>query len=115
MTAIEPDDDGNGQGVVQSSVVLYRVSEKLNDKKNKDANRKKKKKVVQEPRDRNYIWFFLNQSYLRTQEMKETQLMNLNPAAIDSENKFISSIIYEEYGSNAIRLSFVTASITKET
>ena len=47
--------------------------------------------------------------------MKETQLMNLNPAAIDSENKFISSIIYEEYGSNAIRLSFVTASITKET
>ena len=46
---------------------------------------------------------------MRTQERKDTQLWHVNPAMITKEGHFIGSVIYEEYGSDMIRLNFVTS------
>ena len=100
LTAVDDtDDDSNGVGVVRSQVVLYNVNEPLVSKHAKKKN-KVKEKLKQEPRDRDYIKFYLNQSFLRTQEQKESQLWYVNPSVITSSGRFIGSIIYEEYGSD---------------
>ena len=66
LTAIEEDDDhSNGKGVAETSLVLYKVSEK------KESATTSKKKKIGEPKTRHYIKFFLNQSFLKTQENKE--------------------------------------------
>lgn len=41
--------------------------------------------------------------------MKETQVWHCNPSMVSTEHGFIGSILYEEYGSDTIRLSFVTS------
>ena len=60
LTAIDDteDDSSNGLGVVQSRMVLYNVNEPA---KEKVAGKKRvKEKLRQEPRDRDYIRFYLN-------------------------------------------------------
>ena len=55
----DTDDDSNGVGVVRSQVVLYNVNELLVSKHAKKKS-KVKEKLKQEPRDRDYIRFYLN-------------------------------------------------------
>jgi len=65
----EEDESSNGLGIASSQVILYSVSENLSyqrDKKNAG-----KKFIVKEPKEKKYVKFYLNQSYLRTQEKKE--------------------------------------------
>ena len=84
---------------------LYNVSEPIKTKKNQSIQTK----VVQEPRDQDFVKFYMNQSYLRTQEKKETQLWRLNPSIINSRGRFFTSVIYEQYGSDQLTLSFLTS------
>ena len=65
LNAIVPEEskEWNGNGVVQSSIVLYQVSKsakKKMPKSNINQKRKNKDKRVQEPKDFRYVWFYLN-------------------------------------------------------
>ena len=77
--------------------------------KKKEVSGKKKK--IGEPKSRHYINFLLNQSFLKTQEFKELQLWNVNPSCISSDNRFFGSVIYEEMGTDELRLNFVTSTL----
>ena len=112
LNAIEEDDDNsNGRGVAYTSLVLYKVSDVQKvDKKKEAANTKKK---IGEPKSRHYINFLINQSFLRTQEYKEQQLWYVNPSCINSDGRFFSSVIYEEMGTDELRLNFVTSTINE--
>lgn len=71
---------------------------------------------MNEPKDKKLIEFFLNQAFLRTQEKKDSQLWEVNPSQItqSSDGKkmlFFSSIIYEEYGTDELKLNFVTSTV----
>ena len=71
LNAISDEDQNTeGKGVAESQVILYRVSEPLKDNSKKD--RKGKVKVVQTPSTRLHVKFYLNESFLRTQEKKLT-------------------------------------------
>ena len=91
-------------GVCESSVILYKVSDKP-----KELKKGEPEKVLGEPRERKTVNFYINQSYIRVQENKESQLWQLNDCAIDSSGRFYGSVIYEELGSDEIALNFVTA------
>ena len=87
--------NSNGKGVTNTSLILYNISEvKESENKEKkgqfDSNKtikskkkeKKKEGAVKEPKDRKMVEFYLNQSFLRTQEKKDIQLWRVNPSCI---------------------------------
>lgn len=43
--------------------------------------------------------------------MKHSQLWYVCAAQIDPDGKFIGSVIYEELGSDAVKLSFISSTI----
>lgn len=121
---IEEDINSNGKGVTETSLILYNVSEVKEKKQNQDGagdankakSKKKKKKssalkIVKEPKDRMIIDFYLNQTFLRTQEKKDAQLWRVNPSHITSDGRYFGSVIYEEYGTDELCLNFVTSSV----
>ena len=78
----------NGTNVVHSNIFLYDVSEPL--------DRHEANECVHEPRSRKVIDFFLNRSFLKMFELKESQLWSLNQSYIDSNGRIFFSVIYEE-------------------
>ena len=72
----DQDENSNGTGVVETQVILYNVNQnqdKQNNQKNtkvgKDGKKQKQTKKSQlaaEPTERDYIKFYVNQSFLRT-------------------------------------------------
>ena len=57
------------------------------------------------------VEFYLNQSFLRTQEKKDSQLWRVNPSSITEKGRYFGSVIYEEYGTDELCLNFVTAEV----
>ena len=81
MKSIEEEDmNSNGKGVTNTSLILYNISEVKEKKGQFDANKitkskkkeKKKEGAVKEPKDRKMVEFYLNQSFLWTQEKRES-------------------------------------------
>ena len=70
---------------------------------------KKSGSLAKEPKDRKVIQFYLNHSFLRTQEKKDQKLWQVNPSNITSMGRFFGSCIYEDSGTHGLRLDFVTA------
>ena len=120
LKSLEDEDiNSNGKGVTQTSLILYNVSESKQKDANKTnkskpgKNKEKKSGIVREPKDRKMVEFYLNQSFLRTQEKIDSQLWKVNPSCINKKKQYFGSVIYEEVGSDELCLNFVTG-IVKE-
>jgi len=57
-----------------------------------------------------FLHFYLPQSSLRTQELKESYLWNVNDAIIDAKGRYFGSLIYEEYTTEELSLNFFSSS-----
>lgn len=115
LTSVADDgEDGKDKGVAQTSVTLYQVSESIKQSGGAQKKNDTRKLLVKEPRSREYATFYLNSSFLRTQEKKDVQLWNVNQSVITSDKRFFGSIIYEEFGSGELLMNFVTSEVKQE-
>lgn len=72
-----------------------------------------------EPKNRTTVNFYVNQSYLRTQEKNDTQmwyigLSTIQPASNGVKARIFGSVLYAEYPSGDIRLNMWSANINTE-
>jgi hypothetical protein len=106
----DEDENSNGKGVIESSVVLYRVSENMPKGTGKGAD--KKLKYKKEPVEQRVVKFYANQALIRAQEEGSEQLLQMNASTIDDSGQFISSVLFERAGSDELEINFVTASLS---
>ena len=70
----EEDNNNNGKGVSETMAVLYNIDS--------NVEKSKVKKVVGEPKESDTVRFYLNQSFLRTQEKGDRQLWHAGPSVV---------------------------------
>ena len=108
LTAMaEEDHNTNGQGVSETRACLYWV----------DSAPKKDKKIVGEPKDSETVRFYLNQSFLRTQGKGDRQLWHAGLSAVAWEGsayRIFGSVLYEECGSDEVRLNMFSAELSPQ-
>lgn len=69
----------NGEGVTETSAVLYSIDASV-AKKDKESTRKK---AAGEPKERFNVRFYLDQSFLKTQEKDDIQMWHAEPSFIN--------------------------------
>ena len=106
--AADEEDTSNGIGVAETSMVLYNV----------DADREKAKdgttKPANEPKDAKVVRFYLNQSYIKTQERSDTQMMHVFQSYVSLSGpkpRIFGAVLYDEFGNDDIKLNMFSADL----
>lgn len=105
LQALEDEDSlGKGPGVTETSAILYNIDGVLQSKE--------KGKTAGEPKERQTLRFYLNQSFLATQKKSEAQLWQIGSSIISGSGedlRIFGSLIYEEIGSDEMKLNMFSA------
>ena len=114
----DEDTNGNGMGVAETDVILYNIDSTA--KKSDKANDQKVKKAVGEPKERTTCNFYINQSYLRTQEKNDHQMWHVGPSFVrpggkdGTPSRIFGSVLFEEYPSGDVRLNMWSANLNED-
>ena len=110
LTSVADDDPtSNGKGVAETSMIIYNVDSVCLDSK------EAKRQLVEVPKENLQVRFYLNQSFLKTQERHEDHMIHVfssHISMLDDNPRLFGAILYDEFGNDDIKLNMFSANFT---